>query len=576
MIAAAVLALLLAADDSAVPPPKLALDVVVRGSKGQTVERLAPSDLVVTESGQPLSIESVRFVRPTPSEPRDLAIFLDEFHVQPGPEAARVRDTLARFVSESLTPADRLAVLKPLDSLLDIAVTTDRAAALAAIESFTPRANDLSARTAFERSFIATAPDQIVASRAQIATSSLTALSRTLGALGPGRKTLIVVSDGFSLRRTRRGESDLPGLEAVAASANRAQVSIYPIVLDTSSDATNDRNAAVRDLLGRMAVDTAGAVVPLDRIDSGLRAAMDDASGYYEVTLRDALPPSVRLHALQVSATRRDLVVRARSGYGGPSAPASELSVVSVPRSRLPAIARRTSPLIRPWFGVARNRDGSAEVSFAWEPAPRPAGERVRGLPPARIQLNVVAEDGRTLFDGVVAASNASLAGSTAPPTRIGFPSPSGRLLVQMAIEDAAATVIDRDVRDVLVEPLTAPLVLGTPEVFRARTARERDALLGRFDVAPSASRLFSRAERLIVRVPVSASTASPSFSARLVSDLGGSLRTLDVSRIDGHDDVLQLDVPLAALAAGGYAIEVTARENGHETSERLQFRVTP
>jgi VWFA-related protein len=571
MIFALVLALGLA--DTAAPP-RLSLDVVVHDASGRSVERLTPGDLAVTESGRPLPIESVRFVRASTSEPRSVAIFLDEFHVSAGPDADRIRETLTRFVTDALGPADRLAVLKPLDSLLEISVTTDRAMALAAIQSFTPRAGDLTARTAFERDYIASAPEQIVASRAQIATSSMAALTRALGALGPGRKTLIVVSDGFAARRSsRRADAGLPGFDAVASSANRAQVSIYPIVADQPAADANSPDATMRDLLARVASDTAGVMVPGERIADGLRAALEDASGYYEVLLAEPLSASGRLHSLTIASTRPGLVVRARSGYAG--APAvTPLNAAAAPRTGLPAVPRRLSPLIRPWFGMAPSGDGTTEISFSWEPAPRPAGERVRTLAPSRVALNVTAEDGRTLFEGTVLSAEG--AGLATAPTRVAFSSPTGRVLVQMAIEDAASRVLDHDVRDLLVTKFSGPLALGTPEVLRARTQRERDTLAANALVAPVASRQFSRAERLLIRVPVTSASATPDISARLVSDLGSQLRRLEIARVPGRANLLQIDVPLASFAAGGYAVEILAREDGHEARERLAFRVTP
>jgi hypothetical protein len=136
--------------------------------------------------------------------------------------------------------------------------------------------------------------------------------------------------------------------------------------------------------------------------------------------------------------------------------------------------------------------------------------------------------------------------------------------------------VIDRDVRDLLVTKFSGPLALGTPEVLRARTQRERDTLAAAASVAPVASRQFSRAERLLIRVPLTSASATPDISARLVSDLGSQLRQLDVARVPGRTDLLQIEVPLASLAAGGYTVEILAREDRHESRERLAFRVTP
>src|SRR5262245_13394031 len=115
------------------------LDVVVEDGRGKVVDTLGPSDFTVTEQSRALTVESGRYVRSeapsagvaavpvstkapgTSAEPgRVIAIYLDEFHVTPGPAADRVRSALIRVVSESIDASDRVIVLKSLDSLLEI------------------------------------------------------------------------------------------------------------------------------------------------------------------------------------------------------------------------------------------------------------------------------------------------------------------------------------------------------------------------------------------------------------------------------------------------------------------------
>src|SRR5437773_2281199 len=137
--------------------PDVTLDVVVDDARGKAVETLGPADFSVTEQAHPLTIANVRFVKTIGSASgvsvvpistasdkavsvadtrRLIAIFLDEFHVTPGAGAEGVRAALVRFVNEDLGPDDLVVVLKPLDSLLDIRLTSDRRAAVQAIESF--------------------------------------------------------------------------------------------------------------------------------------------------------------------------------------------------------------------------------------------------------------------------------------------------------------------------------------------------------------------------------------------------------------------------------------------------------
>jgi hypothetical protein len=181
------------------------------------------------------------------------------------------------------------------------------------------------------------------------------------------------------------------------------------------------------------------------------------------------------------------------------------------------------------------------------------------------------------VFEGVVLPSDAGLSDpNAARQSRASFQSPAGRLLVQMAIEDATARVVDRDVRDLVVGGFPGPVTIGTSEVFRARNAREYNVLASDPDAAPVASRQFSRTERLLIRVPVFSTGGAPVVSARLVSGFGGAMRDLAVSPVASRATEYQIDLPLAALAVGAYTVELSARTPDGEAKESLSFRVTP
>ena len=136
--------------------------------------------------------------------------------------------------------------------------------------------------------------------------------------------------------------------------------------------------------------------------------------------------------------------------------------------------------------------------------------------------------------------------------------------------------IVDREVRDLVVAAYAGPVSLGTAEVLRARTAREQYALAADPEATPVAARSFSRAERLIVRIPVFTSGEAPVVSARLVSSFGGVMRQLTASPTPSRPDVFQFDFPLAALAAGAYSVELRASTSGGEARDSLPIRVTP
>ena len=224
---------------------------------------------------------------------------------------------------------------------------------------------------------------------------------------------------------------------------------------------------------------------------------------------------------------------------------------------------------------MSRSPSGETQIDFAWEPSPPAAGRRSVADPPVQLKMSVTTAEGDPVFEGVVAASGGRAAGAVAAPARASFTSPPGRLLVQMVIEDASARLLDRDVRDLMVTSFAEPLVIGTPEVRRARTARDRQRIAA--DDAPVAvSRQFSRTESLLVRIPVSGASGEPVVSARLVSQPGSVLRTFVPTPVASRPGSFEVELPLAWLAMGNYALEFSAASGGARAGERLAFRVTP
>jgi len=253
---------------------------------------------------------------------------------------------------------------------------------------------------------------------------------------------------------------------------------------------------------------------------------------------------------------------------------AEMLAAINEPKPVAPVEpAPHASTLIRPWLGMERGAGGRTRVTFVWEPAPRVPGDRVRHVP-SHLVLKALAPDGQVLFEGPVAPTGAGAVdepGATA--ARVVFETPPGRLRLRMSIQDAAEQPIDQDVREISIRDLRNGVVVGTPEVLRARTAKEFRALEAATAV-PVSAREFSRTERLLIRFRASGSAGeAPAVSARLLSRMGQAMRDLPVTT-DGAATHL-IDLPLAGFAAGDYIIEVTAKSATGEASERLNFRVT-
>jgi hypothetical protein len=233
------------------------------------------------------------------------------------------------------------------------------------------------------------------------------------------------------------------------------------------------------------------------------------------------------------------------------------------------------SPLIRPWFGIGRGANGKTRVTFVWEPAARVPGERAHRTV-SRLVLSAFAPDGAVLFEGpVLPAGPAAVDDAGATPARAVFETPPGRLRLRMSIQDAASQVLDQDVRELAVRDLRSGVVISTPEILRARNAREF-RLIDADDAVPSASREFSRTERLLIRFQASGPDgAHAPVSATLVGRGGQAIRDLPLASAPTRQDGYAIDLPLAGFAPGEYTIELTARTSSGEAKEQVVFRVT-
>ena len=598
LLAAAAVSLLAAAPPR---PAVVRVDVSVADARGRLVDTLTAADFEVLENGVAQSLDAVRFVKVDPrtaagealppirsefdeqeqaarESTRLFALFLDEYHVSAGSATTRVRETLARFVDSALSPRDLVVVLKPLDSLLTIRLTRDRELIHHAIETFQGRRGEFDARTPFEQRFIAGDPARIAQVRTQVAASALNALTVHLGRLTETRKTVVFVTEGLSRLARRRGLETLPTIDTVIRSANRYNVSIYPVDPGDPGDADggNDGSTAStseQDVLRTLAEATDGrAFLTPVGLDAALRQMVADTTAYYLLTYRSVHPADGKFRDVQVRVKRPGLAVRSRKGYWA-LWPDEALAREMLARSREPGAGAPTarvfdapwhvSTIIRPWFGVSRGANGKTRVTFVWEPAPRVPGDSSRPPAPSRVELKVLAPDGQPGFEAAVAAGSAAA-----------FEVPPGRLRLRMAIQDAAAQLLDTDVREIAIRDLNGPVALGTAEIVRTRNAREFRAADGDPDTAPVAAREFSRTERLLVRFHAYAPGGAPGVAARLLSRMGQTMRDLPIERPSGGT-VYRCDLPLAGLAPGEYLLELSVSSPAGEAKDLVGFRVT-
>ncbi len=298
ILLAAALAVALA--DTNVASIRIATTVTDR--QGRAIAGLSAKDFEIKEDGVVQKIDAVEARKP---DKRRLAILLDEFHVDPA-DTTRVRDALAQFVN-SLRDGDLALVLKPMDPLTSIRLTTDRDELRRAIAGFEGRKGQYQPRTPLEADTLGTAPALVEAGRAQVVLSALRALAGQLGA-APGRSAILFVTEGFALQPRRSTVRGLPDASIVERFANRYDVPIY--AFDPRGAAPDEDAGAV--MLSKLVSETGGTLARgVDLAGSVTRAAGELDAGY-TVVYTAAHGNDGRFHPVQVTLPKREADARAR------------------------------------------------------------------------------------------------------------------------------------------------------------------------------------------------------------------------------------------------------------------------
>ena len=514
---------------------------------------------------------------------RVVGIYLDEYHVSAGESAERVRHAVSRFIDE-LRPSDLLAVMRPLDHLTEIRFTRDRTAARAAVSSFTGRHHDYTPRSAFEDQYLGRSPSAVRAARAQIVISGLRALATRMGDLNVGLGGIVLLSEGFTADVPRARERRLPDLQGLVRASSRFRVLLYafdpgavaPPLAD--ADAT-EVDAAVESsaFLQSLARQTGGDALPAGQdLSPALQRVSRDLDSYYVLTFTAPHANDGRFHPVQVTASRRDAHVRARSGYWAPLQ--SELRAAA--RVNLPALlptrALRRSPFIDSWLGLTVEPGGSRRIIFTWMPSP--TRTPARGKPPARpdvVALKVTTPAGAVLFDGEVAAARAGA--STLRPDSAVFQATSGRLQFDLTILQADGSKLDVGSLDFDIPNVRGanPVILP-PQLLSAASAREFRDIKADANAAPLPGREFRRTEHLLLRIPTFEPAGNAvQVSAKLINRVGAVLIELAPMPDEAGHTLTQFDLPLARFAPGEYSIEVAARSDAGTARELIRFRIT-
>jgi VWFA-related protein len=552
---------------------------------------------------------------------RLFAVFLDDYHVRLE-NSIRAREPIAQFIENQLQPADMAGIMYPLWSINDVLLTRNRRDVAGAIRGFQGRKYDYTPKNLFEEryaNYVSTMDAERI--RNQVTMSALKGLIVHLGGLREGRKAIILVSEGFTNSLPSQVQdpvATMPGsggrarpdpvgpsadqsrldsaefflktdmmsdLRTVYELANRYNTTIYAVdprglavfEFDVSRPGVSPRRDQAMlddtmDSLRVLAEETDGrAIVNQNDLAVGLRQIVRDSSAYYLLGYTSTQSePDGKFHQINVRVRRPGVQVRARRGYVALSAREAERALTPPKPGPPPAIvealgtlavpARRS--LIRSWVGMSPGSAGKTKISFIWNPTPPPPG--VRRETPARVSLVAGSENSDLYYRGRGLA-----------PGRVDFEVPPGPIELDIAVEDAAAEVLDRETRKIVVPSMGPGLTINTPEVFRAGTLREWQTLAANAAALPVPEREFRRTDRLLLRVAAQSAGGTPAITARLLNREGGEMSVLPVTPA-GFGGLMNIDAPLAALAVGEVLIEVKASDGGEQATTLVAIRVTP
>ena len=555
------------------------------------------------------------------ADSRIFVFFLDDYHVRDA-NAMRMTAPLVEFVETQLAPTDLVAVMYPLTPLFDVQLTRNHAQVVRALQAFTGRKYDYDPLNIFEQQYAHYPTTMVEKIRNDVSLSGLKALAIHLGGLREGRKSIIVLSEGYSdyvppqlrderatgggLRSPQRGDpfagdhpleetsqffddsSMIMTLLYTADIANKNNTSLYMVdprglavfeydLSNASIGIQTDSRIMRRlqDTLYLLAEQTDGrAIINRNDVAPGLAQIVRDQSAYYLLGYTSSdTPTDGKFHEIKVRVSRPDVKIRARKGYYALTE--ENAARVLAPRKPDPpkavdiALAALAEPirghLVRTWVGTRRGDNGKTKVTFVWEPVGTNQSQRRESAS----QVNLMAlSDSAAYFRGQVPERE-----NDSP--RAEFEADPGVLELNVAIRDEYGDVIDRAVHEVTIPDFTGTdVALSTPALLRARNAMEMRRLVADPDALPTASRYFRRTDQLLVRVEVYTKGAIPAVvTAQLLSREGTSMRELSVEQA-AQDAPYEVALPLASFPRGDYLIELSAAAGDDVATTLVAFRI--
>ena len=600
-------------------------DFEIRESgKLQTIDSFR---FIQTEVTEARGVEAPRQILSEQDQKRETAnpqnriflIFLDDYHTRES-NGLFIRKELAKWV-QGLTSHDLVALLYPWQPAVAATFSVDHDGTAAAIMKFRGRKYDYRAINADEDRYAHYPPETQEQIRNDATIRTLQSACSLMATLRDGRKTLLYVSEGMfaTLPAGVRVNSNFsppitPGTNAKSGAENsyeyfrssdlllhmqdifrvatRGNTAIY--TLDPRGLATSEFNAGDNvgidadravltesiDNLRVIADQTGGrAIVGGNAPLPDLQKMVEEASAYYLLGYTSTLAPrDGKFHEIQVKVNRKDLVVSARKGYWAyteeETRKASEPPKAGPPAEiahALELLADNVEPTSRHdvvlWLGAARGETERAQVTLAWETPPGILSSGTDRIEQVSVVATVGAE---TVFKGDVPRDPTALR----PAGKISFSAPAGSIRVRVTPQNSRGQKLDTtDLIDSVPDFSTPGPTLTAPQVFRGRTPFEIGTIRKAASPQPVATRLFSRAERLLVRFDAY-SPLPPQVSLRLLSREGKLLADLPApTLLSGTTFEAEINL-IVCSTDGDFILEFTATTGADKTVKLLAIRV--
>ena len=357
---------------------------------------------------------------------RVFVIFLDDYHVRQG-NSFRARQLLVEFLENNLIPTDLVGVMFPLMPLEAVRMTRNHQAVINAINSFEGGKYRYDVRNHFESAYNHYPTEIVERMRNDVSLSALKGLMIYLGSMREGRKSVLLVSEGYSnyvppqMRAMNATTGVDPAvnparydpfagndsMEEVSSffqqdeiisdlrrgfrTATRFNTSIYTLdprglaaqefdVSDpTIAFQTNARQLRrTQDTLRILSEETDGrAIINQNDFGPGLQQMLNDSNAYYLLGYNSTLRATDgEFHEIEVRVARPEVNLRARKGYWAITELDVQRSLRAAtdepPRAVDVALGslseQRRGQLVRTWFGSSRGDNGNTRINFVWEP----------------------------------------------------------------------------------------------------------------------------------------------------------------------------------------------------------------